>query len=157
MPRKSSSFTKRGKSLLRRKRPSIYKRALIKPYKPPPERVRTPEGYLLNIPESQIYRALEKLKVNFSSQVKLKGGSRAGGSLLDFVLWDKRIVLEFQGFFHTTAEGKAKDFWRKVRREQAGFMVVYLYNNDLKNLHRRLTQIMGAPARASISSGGYRI
>jgi very-short-patch-repair endonuclease len=150
-------LTSRGKSILRGKKVSVTKRKPIGAYKAPVENVRLSNGKTLNIPESQIYRALEKMHENFSSQVALKGGSTLGGSLCDFVLWDRRLVLEFQGPFHNTDQGREKDFWRKLRREQAGFWVVYLKDKDLINLHRRLWEIMGAPSLASIQSGGYRV
>ena len=157
MPKKSL-LTGAGKSYLRGKKTSVSKRSLMPVYKEPTPPNVMVNGKTLNIPESAIYRALEKMHVNFSSQVELGGGQGAiGGSMIDFVLWDRRLVLEFQGFAHKTAQGKAKDFTRRVRREQAGFMVVYLFDKDLINIHRRLAQIMGSPGAASIGSGGRRL
>jgi len=157
MPKKSP-LTSTGKSFLRGKKASVSKRSRMPVYKEPtPPNVRV-NGHTLNIPESKIYRALEKMHVNFSSQVELGGGQGAiGGSMIDFVLWDRRLIIGFQGFAHKTAQGKAKDFVRRVRREQAGFMVAYMYDRDLINIHRRLAQIMGSPGAASIGSGGYRL
>ena len=142
MPRKTSAFSKKGTSILSRKKVSLSKRGLPGVYKPPPQNVRAllnGRWQTLNIPESIIYRALEDMKVNFRPQVPLSGGWTKGGALCDFILDDYRINLEFQGPFHR-AEA---DFWRKVAREKNRFMVVYLYDRDLINIHKRLKEIMG--------------
>jgi very-short-patch-repair endonuclease len=147
MPKKSS-LSSTGKSFLSSGF-GVRKRGLKSVYKPPPDLVRLPTGQYLNIPESKVYRALEDLKINFSAQESFGGGRTLGGSLADFVLPDYQLVIEYQGPFHSTSEGSARDFWRRVAREQAGFMVAYLYEEDLINIHRRLKEILGAPATAS--------
>jgi len=140
MPRKKSAFTTRGRRLLSGKQPGLSRRGVLGVYKPPPEIVTVLVGgrwKTLNIPESAIYRALEDLRVNFRTQVAVAGGR--SWALCDFILDDYRINLEFQGPFHNPAD----DFWRRVAREQAGFMVEYLYDRDLIRIHRRLQEIMG--------------
>lgn len=140
--KKRSAYSKAGKSALSGQKVSITKKGVSKVYQSPPEQITLEDGTKLNIPESKIYRALEKLKVNFSSQVPLHGGRVMGGALCDFILWDYRINLEYQGPFH---EAEA-DFWRKVAREKSRFIVEYLYERDLINIYKRLRQIMGMGA-----------
>lgn len=138
---KKAFISKGGQSFLSGKRASVQKRGirgLTGTVKEQFQPVMV-DGKYLNIPESKIYRALEDLKVDFRAQVPIGGGRVLGGALCDFILYDYNINLEFQGPFH---EAEA-DFWRKVAREQAGFMVEYLYDTDLINIHRRLKEIMG--------------
>lgn len=149
---KKSILSSTGRRFLAGARSGIQKRGLAALEKPPVELVRLPTGKMLNGPESQIYRALEDLNANFSAQEVMGGGTTLGGSLADFVLFDHNLILEYNGPFHDSTEGAERDFWRRVAREQAGFMVAYLYERDLVRLHRRLTEIMGAPAVAAAMS-----
>jgi hypothetical protein len=147
---KKSILTGKGKDFLRGKRPGVSKRGLPKVGQETPPNIVLRTGETLNIPASAIYRALTKMHENFSAEVPLRGGRILGGALCDFVLWDRRLVIEYQGPFHDSAEGRLKDFYRRAVREQAHFMVAYLYERDLIHLHRRLTEIMVSPTLYAI-------
>ncbi len=154
MPRKSV-FTSRGKGILGGKKVSVSRRGISAIYQAPPEQVRLPTGQLLNIPESKIYRALEDLSEEFDAQVPLAGGRTLGGALCDFILPRRSLIIEFQGPFHSYAEGQERDFWRRVTREQAGFMVAYLFDHDLIHLHRRLAEILASPVIAAVMTSRH--
>jgi very-short-patch-repair endonuclease len=100
-------------------------------------------GHWLNIPESIIYRALQDLGLNFQAQASTGGGRTLGGALVDFLLLDYRIALEYQGPFHDTDMGRVQDFWRVVSRQQAGLRTVYIYQEDLRRIKDRLLEIIG--------------
>jgi very-short-patch-repair endonuclease len=144
-----SVFTRSGREFLVSGKATVRKKALYKLYEQRIEQVRLNDGSILNIPESAIYRALEDLKITFDAQATLGGGRTLGGALCDFLLPMHNIIIEYQGPFHFTSEGQSRDFWRKLSREQYGYTVAYIYEKDLKRLHRRLIEIVGSPNLAS--------
>lgn len=99
----------------------------------------------LNQPESRIYYALRELRLNFQMQVNAFGGSILGGGRADFLLPDYLIDLEYQGPFHGTAEGSARDVLRNISFEALGYRVETLYERDLFRLKPRLLEIIGRP------------
>ena len=110
-------------------------------------------GDRLTIPETMIYLALTKLGIPFTTQKKVGGTRRLGSALLDFWLPFHKIVIEYQGPFHATTIGGAKDFRRQVVRRQFGAaQIVYLYERDLDELYTRLLQVIKAPANLSITT-----
>lgn len=150
---KKSVFTRGGREFMAGARASLKKRNIYGNVGQDVEQVRLNDGSLLNIPESMCYKALESLKVNFQAQVPLGGGRALGGALCDFVLPDHGIVIEYQGPFHFTNEGQSRDFWRVLARAQAGFYTVYIYEHDLKNLRKRMLEIIGSPSLAAVMAG----
>lgn len=111
----------------------------------------TEEGDVLNIPASRIAWTLTDLHIAFEPEAKLGPARALGGGLVDFLIEDRKIALEYQGPFHETDEGGARDYFRRITREQAGYITVYIYEHDLyPNLHARLLELLGNPMSASI-------
>lgn len=147
---KKSFFTRGGREFMVGAKASLTKRSIYGSADEPVELVTLSDGSILNIPESKIYRALEALKIDFDAQVSLGGGRALGGALADFIIPDSELVIEYQGPFHFTSEGKARDFWREVTRKQHGFQVAYIEEKDLIRLRKRLVEIIGAPSLAAM-------
>lgn len=124
------------------KRPSI-----------PPRPIILPNGTRMNAEEAVVYRALLRRKVNFEPQAKIGGGNVKGGGIVDFALWQHGIAIEYQGPFHATSSGQAKDFLRRVARQEAGLQTVYIYKQDLQNIDAVLGRILAAPMVASSMRG----
>jgi len=99
----------------------------------------------LNGPESRIYWALQELGIRFSVQTALLGGNILGGARAEFLLFDYGIDIEFNGPFHGTTEGRARDILRNLTVEKAGFRVIPLFDRDLLDLKRRILEIIGSP------------
>lgn len=110
-------------------------------YRPPPEPVVG-----LNGPESEIFHALVDLKVNFTAQASFLGGDFIGGARADFLLHDVRKVLLFDGPFHDTAYGRARDTLTDITYRSLGYEPVHMHPADLYNLKPYLLGIMGRPA-----------
>lgn len=89
----------------------------------PPKEDVVPEivnGHQLNKPETKFWRALQQYDPGeWETQVRIYGFDRIGQP--DFLNRRRRLVIELNGPFHDTAEGKAKDFVRLETRRQAGF------------------------------------
>src|SRR3989304_2457955 len=77
----------------------------------------------LNIPESRIYWALTEMKVRFTAQSNFLGGSILGGARADFVLADYKLVILYQGPFHSTSYGFARDLLSDASYNAAGYDV----------------------------------
>lgn len=150
MPRKSR-FTTRGRNFLQRSN-TQRRRDYRRPSDAPPPNVVLPNGDTLNVPESAIYRALVDLDVPFQAQKLVGKPGTLGSSDIDFYLPTYRIAIEFQGRFHNTTEGQARDFWRKLNREALGLRVVYAYERDLDpSPHAWLKQVIGAPHLSAVA------
>lgn len=147
-----SVFSKSGTAFLSGSRTTVRKRGFGNVYVAPQKLAVLDNGKSLNGPESRIYFALEDLKIRFGAQEAIGGGTTLGGALADFILFDYSLILEYNGPFHGQADGIARDFWRKVAREEAGFMVAYLGERDLINIHRSITRIVGHRAILAVMS-----
>ena len=99
----------------------------------------------MNEPETMIYSALTKLGINFESQKAFAGGATFGGAKMDFFLPDYSVDLEYNGPFHGTTEGKAKDLLRTASLVGQGIRVVILNQFDLPNLKRVILEKIGVP------------
>lgn len=122
------------------RRPSRWGRRDVQPVTP----ITLANGAKLNIPETIIYQALSGLGVTFEAQKSIAGGRTLGGGLIDFWLPQDKIVIEYQGPFHKTDEGRVRDFWREVARKKFGAArIEYIYEADLDRIHQRLRQIIG--------------
>lgn len=110
-------------------------------------------GDRLTIPETKIYIALKALVIPFTTRKKVGGSRRLGAGVLDFWLPFHKIVIEYQGPFHASLIGGAKDFRRQIVRRQFGAaQIVYLYERDLDDLFNRLNQVINAPANLAITT-----
>lgn len=107
----------------------------------------TDESTPLNQPESRIYYALRRLGIHFKTQVNILGGSILGGGRLDFYLEDYQLDIEYQGPFHQTTGGTARDALRNAGVQSLGIRVEFIYERDLPNLERRILEIIGYPIR----------
>jgi hypothetical protein len=109
-------------------------------YRPPPRPIAG-----LNGPESEVYNALVELRVNFSAQASFLGGSVTGGARADFLLYDVRKVLLFDGPFHLTTYGLSRDILTDITYRSSGFEPVHMHTSDLANLKPYLLGVMGRP------------
>ena len=103
-----------------------------------------------NVPESMITRALQALKIKFEAQSQRFGGSILGGAKLDFFLPDYMVDLEYNGPFHGTTEGKAKDALRTLALSKDGIRLVVIKEFDLPDLKRVIMEKIGAPVPGTI-------
>ena len=103
-----------------------------------------------NVPESMITRALQALKIKFEAQSQRFGGSILGGAKLDFFLPDYMVDLEYNGPFHGTTEGKAKDALRTLALAKDGIRLVVIKEFDLPDLKRVIMEKIGAPVPGTI-------
>ena len=99
----------------------------------------------LNDPESRIYNALRELQLNFSVQRGVLGGDVLGGARMDFLLFDYRIDLEYNGPFHDVTSGRAKDALRNLGIARMGYRVETVFERDLPRLKPRILEIIGRP------------
>ncbi len=99
----------------------------------------------LNEPETLVYNALQELKINFRVQQSKYGGATLGGAKLDFFLPDYSVDLEYNGPFHSTAEGKARDLLRQVTLARDGIRLVTLDVLDLPRLKPAILSKIGTP------------
>ena len=106
-----------------------------------------------NVPESMITRALKSLKIKFEAQTQRFGGSILGGAKLDFYLPDYNVDLEYNGPFHGTTEGKARDALRAMALSRDGIRLVIINEFDLPNLKSVILEKIGAPVPSTL----YRI
>ena len=104
----------------------------------------------MNEPESIIYDALTKLKIKNTPQQASEGGSSFGGSKMDFFLPDYNVDLEYNGPFHGTTEGKAKDALRTLALAKDGIRLVTIKEFDLPALKRVIMEKIGAPVPGTI-------
>lgn len=103
-----------------------------------------------NVPESMITRALQALKIKFEAQSQRFGGSILGGAKLDFFLPDYMVDLEYNGPFHGTTEGKAKDALRTLALSKDGIRLVVIKEFDLPDLKRVIMEKIGAPVPGTL-------
>ena len=103
-----------------------------------------------NVPESMITRALQALKIKFEAQSQRFGGSILGGAKLDFFLPDYMVDIEYNGPFHGTTEGKAKDALRTLALAKDGIRLVVIKEFDLPDLKRVIMEKIGAPVPGTI-------
>ena len=103
-----------------------------------------------NVPESMITRALQALKIKFEAQSQRFGGSILGGAKLDFFLPDYMVDIEYNGPFHGTTEGKAKDALRTLALAKDGIRLVTIKEFDLPDLKRVIMEKIGAPVPGTL-------
>lgn len=117
----------------------VKKRGLPKPK----AEVKLIEG--LNEPETLVYNALGELKIKFEAQLNKFGGATLGGAKLDFFLPDYSVDLEYNGPFHSTAAGKARDLLRQITLIRDGIRLVTLDSFDLPRLKPAILEKIGVP------------
>lgn len=99
----------------------------------------------MNVPETMIANALDELKIIYQAQASFGGGSILGGGRMDFLLPLHRIDLEYNGPFHGTTEGTARDALRNLLAQQQGYRVVTIHQRDLARLKPRILEAIGRP------------
>lgn len=130
----ASKISKPGKDFLK-PRFDLQSRKI----RPPSETELAPglviHGRVLNKDESEIVRALNVLQWPYEVQVPIGGSNELGASSLDILLtgFIPNINVEFDGPFHDSAVGSAKDFLRNVNRAASGLIVVRLDAQDTRN------------------------
>ncbi len=106
---------------------------------------QAPKYQGLNEPESIIYGALTALKIKFEAQSPVAGGNTFGGAKLDFFLPDYNVDLEYNGPFHATTQGKARDILRTASLLGKGIRVVTIDQFDLPKIKSVIIEKIGAP------------
>jgi len=152
---KLRSLTRKGAAFLEGPRMSVTPRGRPKPPREPVQMVVLDNGVALNEPESVIYHALNDLNIRFEAQVLIGQGKALGGGAVDFWLLDYGIDLDYLGPWHFSDEGRARDFWRDVTRQQRGLRRVHLFENDLpphNSVHRRILEVIGSPHVAAVTT-----
>ena len=143
-PRKVSKFRKSARRTLAQPRIFLRARKLYRPKKVGTlERIPLVPG--LNQWETRVYYALLELRIRFTTQTSLGGGSLLGGARADFLLPDYGIDLEVAGPFHSLSAGKARDALRNLTIRKAGYRVVVLELKHLSNLKQNILAKIGAP------------
>ena len=99
----------------------------------------------LNGPESEVYWAATELKYNFRAQASYFGGSVLGGARADFVFYDQRKVLLFDGPFHLTTYGLGRDLLTDMTYRANGYEPVHMHTDDLANVKKYLLDNIGQP------------
>ena len=99
----------------------------------------------LNEPETKVANALTELKIKFEMQKNMFGGSILGGARLDFFLPDYSVDLEYNGPFHGTTEGRARDVLRTSQLLRDGIRLVAINEYDLPRIKPVILQKIGVP------------
>lgn len=99
----------------------------------------------LNRPESEVYWAATELKYNFRAQASYFGGDVLGGARADFVFYDQRKVLLYDGPFHLTNYGLGRDLLTDMTYRANGFEPVHMHESDLVNVKQYLLDNIGTP------------
>ena len=99
----------------------------------------------LNRWESEVFRALVDLKINFQTQTAFGGGNVAGGSRADFVLPDYALVILVNGPWHDTTYGRARDILAELNYQVAGYRIERVFGDDFIRLKPRLLELIGIP------------
>lgn len=101
-------------------------------------------GRALNRPETLIAQTLAQMKIQAIPQFSFLGGDFLGGGRMDWYLPRYRIDLEYNGPFHETSGGKARDALRNVGvRASKGVRVEALHFEDLFDLKAKIRKIVG--------------
>lgn len=144
---------RRQRSLVGGPRANVRRRGLRPERRPEPETI-TVDGHFLNVPETAIYRALVDLNIPFEPQVSIGGGRELGGGIADFYLPLHKVIIEYQGPFHNTTAGRARDFFREATRKSFGALaIIPIYEGDLPNIRTRLLDLIGAPMSYAVARG----
>jgi very-short-patch-repair endonuclease len=96
-------------------------------------------------PERLLWRHLRarRLDFKFRRQVPL------GGYVVDFVCFEKKVIVELDGSGHASASGMAADAARDRALEAAGFCVLRFWNYQI---YRELTTVLEQIYEACASS-----
>ncbi len=77
--------------------------------------------------------------------VKFRRQQPVGSYIVDFVSFDKKLIIEIDGGQHNEVQTREKDEQRAMWLGSEGFQVMRVWNNDvLLNLEGVLTAIKGA-------------
>lgn len=99
----------------------------------------------MNQPESKVAYALNDLHIRYTAQQSFLGGTILGGARSDFTLIDYNIVFLFNGIFHGTTEGRARDAIVNQSYTAEGKRVIPLYDRDLPRIKPRILELIGRP------------
>ena len=88
---------------------------------------------LLTEPEIVVLNWLYSHKIAFIPHGKIMGGSsEPGGAIVDYLLTDFNIIIRIQSYWHTIEGTEAKDRLQRIALENQGFIVVDIWETDLK-------------------------
>jgi very-short-patch-repair endonuclease len=87
----------------------------------------------LNLLERQVYMWLSKKEIPFSTQVPMFGVQEPGSATVDFILTDRGISLRVMGeYWHRGLQANARDLLGRERLTEAGYIVVDIWERDLR-------------------------
>ena len=142
MPR-YGKFVAPSNKLMKAPKIAVRARKLRTPVVTPYEDVTPLPGQ--NKPETIISLALDELKIMHIPQQRFGGGGILGGAKADQYLPDYRMVLLYNGPFHGTTEGAARDLLTEQTYSIRGLKVVKLFAYDLPRIKPRLLEVIGRP------------
>ncbi len=83
-------------------------------------------------PELAVYRALQKLDIEFEFQSRMMGGYREKGSLIaDFYIPSLSLVIAVQGlYWHSFPGTEARDRLQRIALEGQGITTIWIDEDD---------------------------
>ena len=88
--------------------------------------------------------ALNELHIRNLPQFSILGGGYLGGAVLDWLLPEYNVDLEYNGPFHETSGGSTRDQLRNIGGiSRRGLRVEKLRESDLWNLKPRILYLIG--------------
>lgn len=104
----------------------------------------TLQGYKASRPEYMVGRALDKLGWRYKFQSSFMGGrTLPGGQVLDFVIDERKTVVDVRGYYHLGAEKNYNDFIKAALCQQAGYSHVIVWEHDVDQSGWLLNFLMG--------------
>ncbi len=105
------------------------------------------------VAERALWPELRKLKRNFRRQVPF------GPYVADFAHHESRLIIEVDGYYHTTAEGQARDAERTRRLNEIGYRVIrfdeaLVRNDTAAVIARILAEAVSPPSPTLPTSRG---
>ena len=140
-----STLTCKGRQTLSGHRIAIRPKPFSK--EPPPAPIPFEFAYMSSW-EWQLYQALKKRGISFTTQVSYAGGAGVlGGMRVDFVLLDRPVVLRVQGPWHNFPNARSRDELQRLYLQGQGYTVIDFFEEDLEDLDRALQNKLGVPVR----------
>lgn len=140
-----STLSQYGRGLLGKKTIALRPEPLIR--KPPPEAVPF-ELMQMSSWERQVYLFLKEAAIAFRPEVSYAGGvGILGGMRVDFLLYDRAIIIRVQGPWHLFPGARARDEMQRQTLVARGNTVIDFWEDDLRDLAAAFEMKVGVPIR----------
>lgn len=100
-------------------------------------------GQKLNRWEARVWKALLRRNEDWQAQAQIGGRNILGSAKPDFLSERRKIVIEVDGPFHNTIEGRAREFFREADRKNAGYDTLHIEQQDLAQIDSSLRRLLG--------------